>query len=419
MLKPLRQRNFALLFSGQTVSELGDGIFTVALALEALRISHGPLLLSFVIAARTVPMLVLLLPAGALTDRMPRRMSMLASDAVRGASVAVAGALIVADALHPAELVVMAVIFGSADAFFFPASTAIVPEIVEGALLTEASSLSFTSQLLAGALIGPAIGGVLVGAIGTAGCFFVDAGTFAASALALGLMRRMPQQDASERGSMLVDTVEGLRFTFQRSNRWLWVTLVAAGLANFCSFTPLTVLMPLLVERTLHGSPAQLGYVLAAGGLGGLCGVFVAGKRGAPVRRVAWMWTAWISASLFVLLRAFTPNLWLLAAMAFASGGLLYYGSTIWTPLMQELVPRELLGRVSSVDWLFSLSLSPIGVIAAGGLAAEIGVRWTLFVGGTAGLLSGAVIFIPGVLDPDRERVTVAKTDRVERGSAG
>src|ERR1035437_7439670 len=128
-LRPLRARDFALLWSGQSVSLVGDGIFTVALALEALRLSSGPSALAYVLAARALPMVLLLFISGAITDRPPRRSILLGSDLVRGVTVAVIAVLTAANALEVWQLVVMSAIFGCADAFFMPAATAIVPEL--------------------------------------------------------------------------------------------------------------------------------------------------------------------------------------------------------------------------------------------------------------------------------------------------
>ena len=100
MLRALKERDFALLWSGQTVSSLGDGIFTIALALEALHIDPHPSGLAFVLAARAVPSVCLALVGGVVVDRVPRRMAMLVSDVVRGVAVASIAVLVATGALH-------------------------------------------------------------------------------------------------------------------------------------------------------------------------------------------------------------------------------------------------------------------------------------------------------------------------------
>src|SRR5450432_4014395 len=123
----LRHRDFALLWSGQSVSLIGDGVYTVALALETLRVDDRPLALALVLAARLFPTVLLLLAGGVIVDRIPRRLAMLVSDSTRGVVVAVVAVLIAFGSPEIWELVVMSVIFGAADALFFPAVTAVVP----------------------------------------------------------------------------------------------------------------------------------------------------------------------------------------------------------------------------------------------------------------------------------------------------
>ena len=159
----LRHRNFALLWLGQSVSMTGDGIFAVALAIVALDVDHSPAGLSYVLAARIIPTVAFLLLGGAVADRVSRRLLMLASDLARGIVVGAVTVLLALGHLTIAELVVMSLLFGVADAAFSPASTAIVPEIVPEGLLVNANALRSTSQTVAQSLLGPALGGLVVG----------------------------------------------------------------------------------------------------------------------------------------------------------------------------------------------------------------------------------------------------------------
>jgi DHA3 family tetracycline resistance protein-like MFS transporter len=189
MLRALKERDFALLWSGQTVSSLGDGIFTIALALEALHIDPHPSGLAFVLAARAVPSVCLALVGGVVVDRVPRRMAMLVSDVVRGVAVASIAVLVATGALHLWALIVMSVVFGAADAFFGPASMAFLPELLPAGLLVQGNALSQTSNQLTQGLLGPAVGGFVVLAIGTAASFGFDAASFAVSAACLVAIR--------------------------------------------------------------------------------------------------------------------------------------------------------------------------------------------------------------------------------------
>ena len=215
---------------------------------------------------RLLPTVLLLLAGGVIVDRIPRRFAMLASDTTRGAAVAVIALLVGLGVLQVWELVVMSVIFGAADALFYPAATAIVPEILPAELLVQASALNATSHTVAQMLIGPALGGLVVAALGYEWAFAIDAASFALSAGCVLAMANHPCPEPSGR-SPLADVREGLRYC--RSQPRLWATIVGAGVANFAAFSPLGLLVTLLVRNVLRQGPVALGLVIAAGGSAG------------------------------------------------------------------------------------------------------------------------------------------------------
>ena len=399
--EPLRHRDFALLWSGQTVSMLGDGIFTVTLALETLRVDPHPIALSYVLAARLLPAVVFVLVGGAIADRVPRRLAMLGSDLARGAAVATITVLVATGAIHLAALIGMAFVFGLADALFFPALTATTPEIVPAELLVSASALSTISTQVAQILIGPVVGGVIVGLLGTAWGFGIDAASFVVSAACLAAMAARPKPIPSME-SPLHDVLDGLRYC--RSQRWLWVSMLGSALGNFVAFSPLGALVPLLVDGSLHGGGIALGLVLGAGGLGGIAASLLLGHRGAPRRMVLHLWLGWGLSGIGVLALGFVPDVWLAAGVAFVVYGLDAYGTVLWFPLFQRAVPTAMIGRVSSVDYFFSFALSPLGLVAAGAVAEVIGVRATLVIGGALTGLTTIIPFLPGVTDPEPAR---------------
>ncbi len=334
---PLRHHDFALLWSGRMVSMLGDGVFTVTLALETLRIDPHPIGLSYVLAARLLPAVVFVLVGGAVVDRVPRRLAMLGSDAVRGLAVAAIAALVASGHISLPALVGMALLFGLADALFYPASTAITPELVPAELLVGASAMNNTSTQLAQILIGPAIGGLVVSLVGTAWGFGIDAASFVTSAGCLLAMDSRPRPTLSGE-SPVRDIVDGLRYC--RSQRWLWVSILAAALGNFVAFSPLGALVPLLVEHTLHQGSLALGLVLAVGGLGGVAASLTLGRRGAPRHRVTHLWLGWGLSGLGVLGLGVVPDVWLAAGVAFLTYGLDAYGSVLWNHCSNSRSPR-------------------------------------------------------------------------------
>lgn len=402
----LRERDFVLLWGGQTISLAGNGVFTVALPLEVLRLTGSSLDLGLVASARTIPAVLLLLVGGTVVDRVSRRTVMLVSDCACALSVGLVAVLIATGRSDVWALAGLSAIFGFASAFFKPASTAIVADILPSDLLVSASSLTSLSQSLAQFLLGPLAGGLIVAFTGSAWAFGLDAISFAVSALCLAAMRRTAPPTATS-SRMLAGISEGLRYC--RSQPWLWWSMIAVGIANLVSFVPLVILQPLLVSHVFHAGPVPLGVMYAASGAGGAIASLTATKKSQPRRRVGTIWAAWAGAGVAAIAVGLSPTFWLAAVLMMATWFGITYGNILWFPLMQEEVPKALLGRVSAVDWVFSLALTPIGAIMGGTLATLIGVRPTLVIGGVIAAATGLVLLLPGVTEPDRRRPVAAQ----------
>jgi DHA3 family tetracycline resistance protein-like MFS transporter len=316
---------------------------------------------------------------------------------VRGLAVGAVAVLVATGGVSLAALVCMAAVFGLADAAFFPAATAITPELVPVDELVGASALNGTSVQLAGVLIGPALGGLLAGILGTAWGFGIDAASFGISAAAVYAIRSRSRPVPSG-ASPMADLREGVRFCFSRP--WLRATTIGAGIGNLVAFSPLAATVPLLVTGVLHDGGVALGLVLATGGLGGLTATVLAGRRPPPRSLLVHLWLGWGLSGLAVVGLGLVPEVWLAGAVAFAVYGLDAYGSVMFAPLLQRGVAPALLGRVSSVDYLSSLALGPLGLVLAGVAADAIGVRPTLIVGGAITALTTFIPLLPGVEDP-------------------
>jgi len=401
-LAPLRSRNFTLLWIGQTVSVAGNGMFTIALPLVVLRFTHSPLDLALVFIARTIPSIILLLIGGTVVDRLSRRAVMLASDMTCGLVLAVLTVLVVTRAERLWTFLILAVVLGGASAFFRPASTAIVRDLLPEDLLMPANSLSSLSESLAQFLVGPIVGGLLVAAIGSAWAFGIDAATFVVSAACLAAMRNITEVKAAKE-RLTRGMAEGLRYC--RSQPWLWWSMLALGLANLACFVPSTLLAPLLVQDAFHSGSVAFGIMVAAIGCGGALASVIAGRLPTPRRPVTAMWAAWIAAGILTVGVGLSPWLWLADLFFGLAWALVYYGNIVWFTALQARTPPTLLGRVSSVDWLVSLSLTPLGTLLASAGVLAIGIRPTVVIGGLIAAAAGAVLLIPGVAASDQADV--------------
>jgi MFS family permease len=165
ILKPLRVRDFGLLWSGMTVSALGDGIYTVALAWQVYGLSNTPTALSIVGIAWFLPQIAATLFGGVIADRMDRRRVMIFADVLRATAIGALGALSVAGELHLWHIWILVALYGIGNSVFYPAYTALVPQVLPKELLVEGAALRQFIRPLASRIIGPARGGALVAAV--------------------------------------------------------------------------------------------------------------------------------------------------------------------------------------------------------------------------------------------------------------
>lgn len=404
IFKPLRIRDFALLWTGLTVSLLGDGIYLVAIAWQVYELSNAPTALSVVGVAWTVPLVLFILLGGVVSDRFDRRKVMIAGDAVRALAIGTMAALSLAGILELWHVIVLVGVYGAGEAFFGPAYAAIVPDIVPRHLLVEANSLAQFMNPLALRMVGPALGGVAVAALSAGGAFLLDAGSFAFSAAVLLFMRPRPARRAAEVTvrSALRDIGEGFRFV--RSQKWLWGTLLAASVSLLAFWGPVEVLVPYVVKNTLDGNARDLGVVFAAGGVGSILAALVVGQRGLPHRHVTVMYLSWTVSVALIAIYGVVSELWQAMTVSFVEAGLATVGLIVWQTMMQKLVPGELRGRAESADWLVSVSLVPVSFALTGPVAHVVGVQATLIGAGAVGAaLTVVFLFLPGMRDTERD----------------
>ena len=397
MLTPLRHRDFRLLWSGMCVSLMGDGIFMVAMAWQVYALSNAPTALALVGIAMTVPTIAFLLLGGVVSDRADRRRVMLAADVARGIAVGLLAILSLTGVLALWHVVALVALYGAGAAFFGPAFDAIVPDVLPASELPQANALDQFVRPVALRLAGPALGGLLIDAVGVGTAFAFDAASFAISVIALVAMRaRVPRTAADGPASVRADIRTGL--VYVRRHVWLWATFVTAAVAYLLFMGPAEVLLPYLVKNELGGRAADLGLVFAAGGIGSVGCAVVMGQRGLPRRDITFMYVAWTLATIAVAGYGLASAVWQLMLASLAFNALETAGTIVWATAKQRHVPAALLGRVSSLDWLISIGLLPVSFALTGPVSAAIGAQTTLV---AAGLIGGAVTFsallLPGM----------------------
>lgn len=397
---PFRERNFALLWTGMTVSLVGDGILLIALAWKVYELSNRPSSMAVVGLAMTIPHVALLLLGGVVSDRFDRRRVMIASDAIRGSAIAVLGVLAVTDQLVLWHVWGLVAVYGAGTAFFGPAFDALVPDIVHDDLLTQANAIEQFARPAAHGLAGPAIGGLLIATAGSGVAFLLDAATFLVSMACLLRVRPPAAAVAPEAVAVLDDVKEGFRYV--RANPWLWATLLAATFAYLLFTGPVDVLLPFLVKNELNAGPGALGLILAVGGIGAIGAALAVGTLGTPRRGMTFIYLAWTVSTLTLVGYGLARAAWQAALVSFVFNALETAGTVVWLTTKQRLVPRALLGRVSSFDWFISTGLVPLSFAIVAPVTAAIGARNTLMIaGGVGAAVTLAFLFVPGVRAAD------------------
>ncbi len=418
LLRPLRHRDFRVLWAGMAVSLTGDGVFLIAATWAAFELWNSPAAIAVLGIAMTVPTIVCLLAGGAVSDRFDRRRVLIISDIGRAAAVSALAVLTLADGLSFFLLAFLVAGYSAAGAFFTPAFEAIVPSIVRPEDLAAANSLDQFVRPLAFRLVGPALGGLLVAAAGAGGAFAVDAASFAASTGALLLLHVRSDLPATS-ASTAAAVKEGFRFVGRHV--WLWGTLLSAAVAYLAFLGPTETLVPYLVRNQLSGSAAELGLVFASGGVGAILAATVMAQRGQPRKEITVMYLFWIAATATVAGYGLARSTLQLAAVCLVFNALEAAGTIVWATVKQRHVPAGLLGRVSSLDWMISIGLLPLSYALTAPAAGLFGVRATLvgaaLIGTTA---TAAALGLPGMREIERESPADARAhDVLQPGTTG
>jgi MFS family permease len=405
-LAPFASRDFTLLWSASTISLLGDGIWYVAIGWQTLALSNSATALAVVWLAFTLPHIAMLLFGGVISDRLPRRRVLLAANIVSGVFVGSIAVLSLAGALSIWKLLILVAGYGASEAVFGPAYGAIVPELVDREILQQANSLNQLNRPIALRLVGPLLGGLLVGGLGTGTAFALDAMTFAVSAAILSRMR-VPRtvfegMETSVR-AVLREVGDGLAAV--RRVPWLWAGMGADAIGTLATWGCVQALVPIVVRDDLGGSAETLGFVYAAAGVGAVAAALLTGSRGHLRRPVVVLFLVLAGKVAAVGLFAFATSAATAMLASFLMGTLSTVGLVIWMTLIHERVQGDLLGRVNSIDWLVSTSLMPVALVVVGPLADAFGARALLAVTGFGGaLLVLSFLLVPGVLAGEQLR---------------
>ena len=367
-------RPFALLWSGQIISRLGDSLFTIALAWWILQKTGSATAMGIVLICSTVPMLLLLLFGGVAVDRFPRVRLMLTSDLLCGCVVLLIAYLAFQQRLELWQIFIMSALFGVVEAFFSPAYTALVPDLVPAELLPSANSLRSISTQVA-QFVGPAIAAGMIALGGTSLAFALDGLSFLLSAACLVALPPMEavRQPAEKEASVLQDI--GIGISTVLHSPWLWITLVIACVSTIFLVGPYEAALPLLIKQRFGTQVGIYALLNTLSAFGSVCASFWLGH----FKRLRWRglltYGSWLFAGLMLLAMGLPIGVFGLGLAFFLQGAAFAVLGLAWMNTLQDptFVAPDLLGRIASIDLLVSTGLLPIGYALAGIAADRLG----------------------------------------------
>jgi MFS family permease len=404
MRRVLGHRDFRLLWLAQSSSVIGDNIVLVALALFVVGLTGSAADLGLVLAAHALSLVSFLLLGGVWADRLPRHRVMIATDLVRFALHAVLAVLIFSGSARIWQVVVIEVLFGSAEAFFRPAASGLLPQTVPEPDIQQATAVVTMSNNVA-EFAGPALATALVLGAGAGWAFALDAATFLVSAAFLvGVrprVRTSPQApDATPDATPAPAPApaglwQGIRAGARevRSRVWVWATLASFSVALFCGLAPWFVLGP-VVAREQYGHLSVYGIVEAALGLGTILGslIGVLWRPRFPMRLGMLTTLVWPAAA--ILFAAGVTLFAVIPVTVIAGAGIALF-DIWWLTALAERIPPGALSRVTSFDWMVSYALLPLGFILAGPLAGSLGAVDVLIGGSVLACVAFALGLLP------------------------
>ena len=389
MLRALRHRNFRLFIVGQLISLIGTWMQSVAQSWLVYRITGSSLLLGFVGFASQIPVFVVAPFGGTFADRRSRHRIILVTQTLSMVLALVLGALVLLRVVQVWHIFLLAALVGVVNAFDIPARQAFVVEMVEKEDLMNAIALN--SSMVNGArLVGPAIAGIVVAAIGEGWCFVANGISYVAVLIGLLMMTVVAKAKESTHGrSPLSHMLEG--FSFVRKSSPIAALLLLLGLVSLMGM-PYAVLMPIFAEEILHGGARGLGILMGASGAGALFGALSLARRRGLEGLGRWVALASAGFGLSLVAFAFSRWFWLSALLLLPVGYSMMVQMASSNTLVQAMVPDRLRGRVMAVYSMMFMGMAPIGALLAGALAARLGAPITVAAGGVV-CVFGAIFF--------------------------
>jgi MFS family permease len=371
--KALGIRNFRIHFTGSVISVPGTWMQMTAQAWLVLQLTNSPVALAIVTSLQFLPVFIFSLIGGALADRFPRRKLMFFTMAMGGLQAAVLGLLCVTGHINIWHIYVMAVSLGVINALDAPLRQSFISELVPVAYLPNAIAMGSLAQNV-GRIIGPALGGIVIAALGVGVAYFINALTFVAALTALTMLRtdELQPRKMARKQHLLLQVREGLSYA-RRTPTILFLLIATAFIGMFGQ--NFTTMVPLISTYLVHADAAAFGVLNSCLGTGSFLAALIMTTRGAPsTRRIL---LAGICFGVVLVAISFSSVLAISGLLFVAVGASAVTFSASVNTLLQLRAPPEMRGRLVSMISL--LIPSPIGPMLTGAAASAFGVGWAVF----------------------------------------
>jgi MFS family permease len=386
-LRALQHRNYQLFFSGQIISLTGTWMQSVAESWLVYRLTGSAALLGVAAFASQIPVFLFATIGGAVADRVNRHRIIITTQTLSMIMPLVLAALTLSGHVKVWHVFTLASCLGLVNAFDIPARQSFMVEMVGREDLTNAIALN--SSMVNGArVLGPALAGLLVAAVGEGWCFLLNGVSYLAVIAGLLMMKLPARPVARVQGSALREAIAGFRFAGRTAP--IRALLLLVGLGSLAGM-PYTVLMPVFANSIFGGGARTLGLLMGASGLGAFSGAVALTTRQGVRGLGRWVAMAGFTFGFALIGFAESRVLWLSLPLLVAAGAGMMVQMASCNTLIQSMVPDELRGRVMALFSMMFMGMSPIGALLSGWVAERIGAPSTVAFGGAACIVAAAI----------------------------
>ena len=373
----LKHRNYRLFWSGQIISLIGTWMQTVGQGWLVLSLTNSPFKLGLVSMAGSLPVLLFTLWGGVVADRVNKRKLIITTQTCAMLLAFTLAILVTLKIIQVWHIVMLAFFLGTVNSFDTPTRQAFVVEMVGKEDLTNAIGLN-SAMFNTARMVGPAVAGLLIAALGVAGCFWLNGVSFIAVIIGLAFIQNTFKAERREGGTPLKNLLEGLRYLW--SNKVVLALIANVAVSSIFGM-PYMMLMPVFAKQILKGGPSTYGVLLAAAGAGAIIGGLTVATRGARARRGANILMGSGLFALFLFLFSFSHWFGISLVLLMVTGFAMITQNVTTNSLLQAVVPDFLRGRIMSVYVLMFMGMIPIGSLQAGSVAQVIGAPWAVRIG--------------------------------------